>query len=301
MLLGFRAGTDRQIHVVEDDFVGTLRAWRMPETAGALIGRVFPSSPFVGPDEPATQVLKRLDRAVAPVLAAGMVPYPSLKPNVAATLAGRMDNLFTAIGRWIAHGGHRVYFSVWHEPENDAMGAGATGKHTNHISRARNFVAVHTRAYQAMKAAAGDLLVMGPCYMSYHWRPGSPTTTGRAGAAWRVPADARDFVGADVYTSNGALARGASLRVKTDFLRWKTVLQAPVEDILIVERGVTQNPPGKDGPAFQAATIADDIAYLREGGAHGYLYWNSGGATDNSVFQLAAPGRRVLARAVAGR
>lgn len=300
MRIGFRAGADRTINVVDNDFTATLRAWRFPEAAGTLIGRVFPDSPFIGSDDPISQTLKRLDRAAAPVLAAGMDPHLSLKPNVAATLAGRMDPLFAAIGTWIVERGHRVYFSVWHEPENDAMGAGRTDKHTNHVGRAKNFVAVHTRAYRRMKAVAGDQLVMGPCYMTYQWRTGSPTTSGAAAGAWQVPEDARDFMGADVYTSNGALARGASLRVKTDFQRWRTTLAVPGDTIYIVERGITRNPPGKDGPAFQAATVHDDLAYLRELGAHGYSYWNGGGATDSSIFTLGAPGRAVLAAAAAG-
>ncbi len=301
MRIGFRAGADPAIRVTDNDFAGTLRAWQFPESAGTLIARVFPGSPFVGGDDPVSQVLKRLDRAAAPALAAGMIPHLSIKPNVAATLAGRMDRLFAAIGQWAVERGHLIYFTVWHEPENDAMGAGRTARHNNHVGRATNFVAVHTRAYQRIKAVAGDQVRMGPCYMSYHWRPASPTTSGTAAGAWLVPSAYRDFSGVDVYTSNGALSRGASLRVKTDFQRWRTTLAAPDPEIYIVERGVTRNPPGKNGERFQADTIADDLTYLRELGGHAYSYWNSGGATDDSEFRLAGPARTVLAAAAGGR
>lgn len=296
MLLGFRAGADTAIRVQERDFAGTRRGWQLPESAGSMAGRVFPDRPFVGRREKPADLVARLDRAVAPVLAAGMIPWWSLKPDVTESINGELDELFTAVGQWVSRLGLRMYGTVHHEPENDAMDAGSNPKHANNVARARNFVRCYTRAYDVMKATAGDLLQMGPVHMSYHWRSGSPTTT--AGAvvnAWRVPANRRDFIGLDDYTSNWSLQTGAALRNKANVQRFRTLLEVPDPELLFVERGITRNPRGiKNGAAFQANVLRDDIAWLAELGAHGLMYWNSGGATDDSVFLLGAPGREVF-------
>lgn len=298
MRLGFRAGIDQNAGISSaDDFAGTMRSWRMPEAAGTLLGRVFPSSPFVGGHEQPAAFVGRLDRAAAPVVAAGMLPFLSFKPAVADTAAGDMDALYTAVGRWAATMPTPVYMTVWHEPENDTMDAGQKRDHANHVGRARNFVAVYSRAYQLMKAAAGDQLRMGPVHMIYHWRQGSPTTSaGKVAVAWQVPEHLRDFIAADTYTSNWSLKGGAKLRVKKDFQRWRTTLEVPDDQILLAERGITRNPPGvKDGPTFQANVLTDDVAYLNGIGAQGLVYWNSGGATDDSIFLLGQPARAAFA------
>lgn len=300
MLVGFRAGDDAAIKVRAGDFAGTRRAWRLPEAAGTMLARVFPDQPFVGPGEKPARLVARLDRACRPALDAGMVPFWSFKPDVRATIVGDMDPLLTAVGQWVARTGVRMYGTVWHEPENDAMAAGQRNDHGNHTGRARNFVNCYTRARDVMKTAAGDLLQLGPVHMVYHWRPGSRTTAGAAAAAWRVRAAAKDFTGADTYTSNWSLKTGAGLRTKVDFQRWRTALPAANETILVVERGITRNPPKvADGGALQAATLADDFRYLAEIGAIGLMYWNSSGATDDSNFLLGPAARQVFAAAAA--
>jgi len=292
LLTGFRAGTDTAIGVASDDFTGTRRAWKLPDGT-APIGRVFPNGASITTAHTPTQVVEKAANACAPVLAAGMWPYFSLKPDVAATLAGQLDAHLTALGKWAAGVGAPVYFTVWHEPENDAMGAPSS----NYLLRAQNFVKVHTRAYQVVKTAAGDAVRMGPCHLVYKWAPGSPETATdpNVAAAWKVPADARDFIAGDSYTSNWSwTSSGTGLRTKTDFQRWlKLLVCDDLHQVIVAERGVSSTRAGStpSPEQVQADILRDDAAYLQELGAYALLYWNSGGATDNSSYLLGAPGR----------
>jgi hypothetical protein len=292
VILGFRAGADPAINVEAEDFTATKRAFGIPAETAA-IGRVFPSQPFVNAQTPPAALVTRLDKAAKPVLEAKMWPYLSFKPDVADTLAGRMAAHFTAVGRWIAGLGVPVYLSVWHEPENDPMGAAPD----NLLQRAKNFVRVHIVAYAAIHDRAANARV-GPCHLVHLWKSGSPeTANGRVAEAWRVPAGYRDFVAADSYTSNwSALTVGTTLRAKKDFQRWKKTLIVPGGNIILGERGISRTLPGA-GPAGQAAILANDIVYLTEIGAQALMYWNSVGAVDNSEFRLGAAGRQVLADA----
>lgn len=286
MLLGFRAGDDAAIKVRKEDFTATRVAWNLPAGC-ATLARVFPSNPFVGADENPRTFVKRLARAAQPAIDAGMTPFPSFKPDVEDTLAGRMDDLFTAVGEWCVQTGLVVHLTVHHEPENDPMGA------TSNIGRARNFVACYGWAYDVIKAAGGHHVAMGPVHMTYHWRPKSATTaTGKVAAAWQVPDDKSDFVGADTYTSNWSLKAGATLEEKPDFQRWRALLQVPDGKLIVVERGITRNPPAKyhpSGSQFQHGVLSGDLDYLNGLGAYGYMYWNSDGATDDSNFLLGRP------------
>lgn len=285
MLLGFRAGDDPAIKVRKEDFAGTRRAWNLP-AGTAPLARVFPDNPFVNADEDPRQFVKRLARAARPALDAGMIPFPSFKPNVAHTIAGRMDPLFTAVGEWCVQTGCVVHLTVHHEPENDTMGA------TSDIGRARNFVAVYERAYTVIKAAGGHHVAMGPVHMGYHWRPQSSTTAtkGVATAWWVDPAKA-DFVGIDTYTSNWSLKSGATLEERKDVQRWRKLLNVPDGKLAVVERGITRNPPKHaDGAGFQHQVLVADLEYLNRIGAYAFMYWNSGGATDDSVFLLGQSG-----------
>ncbi len=239
MLLGFRAGDDPAIKVRKEDFVGTRRAWNLPAGAAPL-ARVFPDNPFVNADEDPRQFVRRLARAARPALEAGMIPFPSFTPNVAHTIAGRMDELFAAVGDWCVQTGETIHLTVHHEPENDPMGA------TSDIGRARNFVATYERAYTVIKGVAGHHVAMGPVHMGYHWRPQSATTATKAvAAAWRVDPAKADFVGIDTYASNWSLKSGATLEEKKDFQRWRKLLRVPNEKLIVVECGVTSNPPAK--------------------------------------------------------
>lgn len=310
MLLGFRAGVDQAAGITKSDqFAATRTAWKLGP-GQAPIGRVFPAGPapgnpvFTPGDTTPGQLVARLDAAARPVLDAGMWPCLSVKPDVAATLSGAMLPHFTAAGKWAAGLGVPCYFSVWHEPENDSMIPGVVKDHTDHMRRATNFVTVHTAAYRAMKAAAGDKLRMGPCHMGYQWRPGSPTTSdGPVAAGWRVPSDCRDFIGVDSYTSNWSwpsAQSGQTLAMKTDFQRWVRALEVPPSEILVVERGVSRTYAGMSDPGQgQAVTLRADYDYLKGVGAHGLMWWNSGGATDDSVFLLGAAGRAVFAQCAA--
>lgn len=292
MLYGFRAGPDPALGLVSDDFTGTRAAWGLtPGTAP--IGRAFPNGASIGTSHTPGQVVTKMQNAAAPVLAAGMWPYLSLKPNVADTIAGRLDAHLTAVGRWAAGLGVPLYFSPWHEPENDPMGAAAS----DYLGRARNFVAMCTRVYEVLHAAAGDAVLVGPCHMGYQWRPGSATTAdGAVAAAWRVADNAADFYACDTYTSNWSWETGQGLRDKADFQRWLRLIDPPAGSVVLAERGISRNYPDvPDGPAAQAGVLFDDGAYLTSIDAHALMYWNSGGATDDSVFQLGEPGRGVFA------
>ncbi len=300
MFLGFRAGADPAIGVAADDFAGTRRAWQLKDGT-APIGRVFPLSGgavFTAGKSPA-QVVAQAEAACAGPLAAGMWPYYSIKPDVAQALAGWLDPHLTALGHYFAGLGVPCYFSVWHEPENDAMGAAST----NFLGRAQNFVKVHTRAYQVVKEAAGDAVRMGPCHLVYKWAPRSPETAdGAVADAWRVPADARDFIAADSYTSNWSWSTsGTGLRKKGDFQRWLTnVVGTDTDQIVVAERGISRTCRATAAPEeAQAIILRDDYAYLTELRAHGLLYWNSGGATDDSVFLLGAAGQAAFAEITA--
>ncbi len=298
MLTGFRAGIDVDGARVEAaaDFAATRAAWNLPAGA-AQLARVFPANPAFGPNTPVKQVIARIVAACEPALTAGMWPYFSLKPDVAAAIAGQLDGHFDELGRWCATVGLPVYCSMWHEPENDTMAASSP------LGVAQNFVSMHCRAYEHMKEMAGDSLRMGPCHMVYQWRPGSATTqSGQVAEAWRVPAGRRDFCAADAYTSNWSWKKtGATLEAKTDFQRWRTELQVPDGEIVLAERGISRtSQPQKDAAEqAQADVLAADFAYLGRIGAHALMYWNSAGATDDSVFTLGAPGRAVFVQAAA--
>lgn len=289
MLLGFRAGEDAAVKVSSADFAATRRAWNLP-AGTAPLARVFPDGPFVGAATPADKLVKRLNAACLPVIDADMVPFPSFKPDVGDVLAGQLDKQLAAVGRWIRDLGRLVYLTVHHEPENDSMDG------RSNLGRAQNFRACFEHCYEKIKAVAGDRVVMGPVHMAYHWRNKSETTqAGAVANAWRVAADHRDFVALDAYTSNWSLKAGAALRDKPDVQRWRALLDVPDDEVLLAERGITRNPRGvKNGARFQAETLADDIAWLTELGAHGLMYWNSGGATDDSLFLLGAPGRELF-------
>lgn len=292
MLTGFRAGTDTAIGVASDDFAGTRRAWQLQDGT-ATIGRVFPNGAAINTSHTAAQVVAKAQKVCAPVIQAGMWPYLSFKPDVAATLAGQLDAHLTALGKWATTVGVPVFLSVWHEPENDTMGAPGS----NYLLRAQNFVKVHTRAYQVVKAAAGDAVRMGPCHLVYKWAPGSPETATdpNVAAAWKVPSGARDFIAGDSYTSNWSwTSSGTGLRVKTDFQRWlRIVVDDDLEQVVLAERGISSTCAGAvpSPEQVQADILRDDAAYLQELGAYALLYWNSGGATDDSSYLLGAPGR----------
>jgi hypothetical protein len=295
MFTGFRAGTDAGIAVAADDFIGTRRMWGLT-TGTAQIGRVFPAGPDVTPAVTPAALVARLDKAVAPVLAADMSPYVSFKPDVAAARAGQLDAHFTAVGKWAAGLGGRVYLSLWHEPENDPMGAAPT----DFLGRATNFVAMHCRGYTELKAAAGDVLRVGPCYMVYKWLPGTAETAdGPVAAAWHVPDGFRDFVAGDAYTANWSWTSvGTTLAAKRDFQRWLTALHVVPAELIVAERGISRTGSGSGavGDAAQAAILAADYQYMQKLGALGLLYWNSA-ATDNSVFLLGPAARAVFASA----
>lgn len=293
MLTGFRAGDDPTIGITADDFTATRRAWGLP-AGTATIGRVFPNGPNINPATTPAQVIAKLDKAAAPVRAAGMWPYLSLKPDPAAVIAGKMDAHLTAIGKWAVAAGTRVYLSFHHEPENDTLGVAAT----NYLGRAQTFVSMHTRAYHVVKAAAGDKALIGPCHLVYKWDKGSPeTATGAVATAWRVPDDARDFMAADAYTSNWSwVTVGARLAEKRDFNRWMTLLDVPADQLILAERGISRT-RDVSGPADQAAVLTADYQDLADMGAHALIYWNSGGATDDSVYLLGPAGRQAFTAA----
>lgn len=296
MFTGFRAGVDAGIAVAADDFAGTRRMWGL--TAGtAPIGRVFPAVAAVTPAVTPAVLVGRLDKAAAPVLAADMIPFLSFKPDVAAAKSGQLDAHFAAVGKWAATLGGRVYLSLWHEPENDPMGAAPT----DFLGRATNFVAMHCRGYTVLKAAAGDVLRVGPCHMVYKWLPGSAETAdGAVAAAWRVPDGFRDFVAGDAYTANWSWTSvGTTLAAKRDFQRWLKVLRVVPSELIVAERGISRTGSGSGtvGDAAQAQILTADCQYLQKLGALGLLYWNSAGATDDSVFLLGAPARAVFAAA----
>ncbi len=292
MLLGFRAGADAGLKLKAEAFTATATAWGLP--AQPMIGRVFPADPFIGPAENTAAMLKRLDAAVAPVLAAGMMPYVSLKPDVSATIAGAMDKVLDVVARWATLQGTRVYLSLHHEPQNDAMDAGDGPKHGNHLGRAVNFTTMHDRAYAVMKPVAQDLLHIGPCHLVMQWAPGSASTAdGAVAEAWRVTH--ADFVAADSYTSNWSwTSSGTTLRGKRDFQRWLRLCSPDPSKLVLAERGITRN--GPSSPDLQGAILADDLLYLDGLGAHAYLYWSSGGANDDSIYLLGPAGRAVLAQ-----
>lgn len=295
MILGFRAGADPSIGVAANDFVGTRRAWGLPADF-APIGRMFPLSggAAVTPAMKPVEVVKKLDEMAGPVLAAGMWPYLSLKPDVAETLNGTLDVHITAMGRWCRDVGVPVYFSVHHEPENDPMGAPAG----DFYRRARNFVSVHTRCYRIMKSIALDGLRMGPCHMVYQWSHGRPETAdGEVMEGWRVPAEMRDFVALDSYTSNWSWrSSGTTLASKPDFQRALMGLGLRGPEIVLAERGISRTArlAGANPEQVQASILREDYDWLVRAGAHALLYWNSGGGTDDSEFRLGAPGRKVF-------
>lgn len=295
MILGFHAGADPNIGVTAGDYLGTRRAWGLPD-GHAPIGRVFPAGAAFGPTDTPTALTIRVARACASALAAGMVPFPSLKPDPAALLAGQLDQHLTAVAQYLTTLGQPTYFTVHHEPENDQFGYGPT----DYRPRALRWVAAYCYAYELVKSVAGDRVLMGPVHLGYLWGPNRPQTTGSAlAAAWRVPDGYRDWWGIDSYTSNTTWGIvGQTLAVKSDFQRWMTTLGVPAGEILLAERGITGNYPAGTvtaaAAASQAVTLRADYDYLTTIGAHGMLAWNSGGATDSSVYLLGADARSIF-------
>ena len=292
MITGFRVG--------DDDFANARRRWALP-VGTAPLGRVFPdgqpcSATKVSPDK----LVALIEAKAKTVRAAGMVPFPSFKPNVPDTLSGRFDEHFRAVGQWCLAQPAGVYLTVWHEWENDLMGAPPTDM----LARARNFTAVYTRAAQLIKGVAGDRVKMGPVNMAYQWRRGTPSTAdGLVAEAGRTPAELTDWCGLDIYTSNWSWNAGRAVADKADFARWRTWLGDDAK-ILLVERGITSNAGAADktqtalgrldDATAQAQILAADYVFLASIGAHGMMYWNSGGATDTSVFMLADAGIRAF-------
>lgn len=263
------------VRVQGDDFAG-LRQLVGPAT----LGRVFASgrrwdARRVGPQE----FVRRLVAAGVPVRRAGMVPFVSCKPEPDQVIAGWFDRHFTAWGRYIKAEGLPWWWTVWHEPENDEFG-GPT------------FVQAYTRAYQVVRRYAGELVTIGPVHQGYQWRPSMEAT--RQPAQWRVPVDARDFVGLDVYASNWS-GPHRSIDEQPDWQRWYKYI-GHAGPIVIAERGIAQSPR-------QAETLRRDLDYLKDLDAtvtpvSAYCYWHSDGAPDDSVYLLQDDTARVLREAI---
>lgn len=222
---------------------------------GPGIDRVFVGGALSVSSLSQVQLANKLKHVTDPVVAAKLTPFVSFKPNPVEVKAGKWDQHFETAARSLPTG---CYLTVWHEPENDMPAA--------------TFVAVYERAYARMKAA-NPTLRMGPVNMAYQWQPNRSATA----QPWAWATTAKDFHGIDIYTS---VSSGATLSIpqKSSWPRW-TPVAGPASGWLVVERGIHQT-------VSQATVLDKDISYLRAVGAHGLMYWNSGGATDSSNYLL---------------
>lgn len=298
MRLGFRTGHDPGASPRPESFAATRSTWSL--TGGsALIARVFLDPPHVTDSTRPADLIERLDRAVVPALDAGMHPFISFKPDTAAALTGRLDPLYRAFAAWTTSLGVPTYATVWHEPGDNAMGAGSVDEHTNHIGRATNFVRIFERFASVVKQINASLQV-GPVHSAFHFLDTDPrTAAGAVAAGWRVRAQLKDFDGVDAYASDWSVPKwGPTLAMNPGFTRWRQILDVAWPKVFVVERGITRS-PACGGELTQAWALQADYDHLAARGAYGMLYWSSGGGRDTSTYPLGPAARKVFARLAA--
>lgn len=225
------------------------------------------------------EMIAKVKAAVDPVIAAGLLPFYSFKfvGEPAILTLGKADGHLAAL--------HEYNKSLpvgscwtWHHEDD---GTGISGS---------SFAQAWTYVDDRVSGVLG--VHGGPVFEGYMWR------AKKFDQQYVPPSGNYDFLGVDVYTSDWDASQGG-LRGHTQFQDFLKGIPATAK-VFVVERGVTTGVGSTPkGPDDQAAEITDDYAYLKTLGdrAYGYLYWDSTGATDTSVFALDGAGKKALAAA----
>ncbi|MCP3802215.1 hypothetical protein NLX83_23380 [Allokutzneria sp. A3M-2-11 16] len=211
---------------------------------------------------------------------AGSRHWYSAKPpenDIQGYIDGKYDGQLRALAKDLPPG---TIFTVYHEPEDDMSGA--------------TFNLLMRKTIDVVKAANPGVLVWYSA-MAYQWETNSKGNVGSP-AGWIDAARAADGVSLDVYASPG----DGPLRIRDDkgFKRWWDLIKVPSgKPWGISERGIA----AAHGEQRRIAVLKDDWAFVKERGAHHFLYWqnnNDGkwmltGSEEKAAFRaIAAQGRQ---------
>ena len=190
------------------------------------IGRCFTGKPLTTVQDLRPKVAATLK----PYLDAGVKKiYVSIKTDQAQTKAGAWAARYYELGNYILDLQAQYHVEIvvvpWHEPEDD-------------FASGRDFVKYYNNVEAPIGNAGGPDIKIMPCYMSYHWAPG---TGGSVRGKTNTPADwfdattMRDGVIVDVY-SGRTFKLETTLLEHPGFARWVQYVPAQL-DINLGERG----------------------------------------------------------------
>jgi len=245
------------------------------------VGRVFPDGMALDVTKTTpVQMVANIDKACAPVVAANMDPFFSFKfiGEPAIITSGKADKHLAAILGYVKARPQTTFYAAWHhEDEQTAI-------------TDSQFAAASSYVYSSLRGGKVANLLVGPIYQGYAYRS-------KAFPKARIPGG-YDFLALDTYTSDWS-GNSKDLSQLPDVKNFMagTPNDAP---IFFTERGVSSGsgltPPSP--VAQQGSVITKDFQYLRTLTSRtvmGYLYWNSGGATDGtSDYVLNSSGMQAL-------
>jgi len=224
------------------------------------------------PDETA-----QMSRQCDDDLTAGRLPHVSMKPpgTWADVASGRFDDWLRGIFGSLAQPGRPIFFTLHHEPENDAGPPGM---------QAADFVAMQRRVI----GLGGDLApAVTVVPVLQHWTF-DPLHGGADPRSWIVEEAA--VLGVDVYNpwspTNGKLWRTFGSRVD-EVTRW--VGDTP---LAIGEYGCRQDPAD---PGSVAAWLRDAADYARTHDIVSMSYFNSGQNSPDGSTELYGPAEQTFA------
>jgi hypothetical protein len=216
-------------------------------------------------------------------LARGRLPHVSMKPPVtwAEVAAGGSDPWLTGLLRLLDRPRRPIFFTLHHEPENDAGGPGM---------QPADFVAMQHRLIDLAGRLAPQVTVVP---VLQHWTF-EPLHVGSDPRAWLVPEAV--VMGVDVYNpwspTNGKPWRTFGSRVD-EVVRW--LGDTP---LAIGEYGCRQDPAD---PAGVAAWLRDAADYARSHNIVSMSYFNSGVNSPEGTTELHGAAEQTFAELLASR
>ena len=242
------------------------------------IGRCFTGKPLTTVQDLRPKVLATLK----PYLDAGVKKiYISIKTDQVQTKSGAWGARYYELGKAILdiQAEHDVEIVVipWHEPEDDFVSG-------------RDFVKYYDAVHGPIANAGGPDIKIMPCYMTYHWAPGSGgSVRGKTNSPneWFNASIMRDGVIADVYSGRTFKLENTLLE-HPGFARWVQYVPAELE-INLGERG--WETPSSTFPAnrsqLRVATMHREFLWLLSDHPvakriKDYTIWSSPG-TENAV------------------
>jgi hypothetical protein len=226
---------------------------------------------------PDSNEVVQMARQCADDLAHDRLPHVSMKPlgTWADVAGGRSDEWLTGLLRALAQQAGPVFFTLHHEPENDAGAPGMLGP---------DYVAMQRHTIRLADQLAPSVTVVP---VLQHWTF-DPLQRGTDPRSWLVPEAAA--LGVDVYNpwspTNGKPWRTFGSRVD-EVLPW-----IDGKPLVIGEYGCREDPTD---PGSTAAWLRDAAEYARAHGVVSMSYFNSGVHSPDGSLELHGAGERAFA------